>query len=42
MKCDEKGGWKGRWKRCFEKELNSGLLGWVIKIKKDCVDYMAK
>ena len=35
-------GWKVCGSRCFNQELNSGPLGWVIKIKKDCVEYMAK
>jgi len=42
MNRGEKGGLKRIWRRCFEQELNSGPLGWVIKYKKDWVEYMAK
>ena len=37
-----KGGWKVCGRRCFNQELNSGPLGWGIKVKKDLVEYMAK
>ena len=37
-----KGGWKVCGRRCFNQELNSGPLGWGIKVKKDWVEYMVK